>query len=254
MNIDELPRDPAAGSDDEADVLAAFTNALNVSPADASALRERYSAHPTLPHLMDVAARLQEMFATPRARAIVEQLQRVEAFGKAYLDAVQPRAPWESAAHLVLSVGLGTATDVLHIGYPTDLLAPKLVDAGLDGDAGAMLTEAERRLVIFGGQLHDAKREVKEHWTVPDRPVFSTREAMREAGVPDWELGKGVSSADAIRLLAQQRDEARRQHVRTHLWTWVGPGKPTLREHAEHLYPGEGERLFPDETSHGASK
>ncbi len=50
-----------------------------------------------------------------------------------------------------------------------------------------------------------------DHLTfVSDRPApYSTREAMRDAGLPNWEMGKGLSSADAIRELARQRDELR---------------------------------------------
>jgi hypothetical protein len=53
----------------------------------------------------------------------------------------------------------------------------------------------------------------------PERPelppalqpaLYSVRAAMRAAGVPGWEPGSGVSSADAIRHLARERDEARR--------------------------------------------
>jgi hypothetical protein len=39
--------------------------------------------------------------------------------------------------------------------------------------------------------------------------LYSVRAAMRAAGVPGWESGSGVSSADAIRHLARERDEAR---------------------------------------------
>ena len=39
---------------------------------------------------------------------------------------------------------------------------------------------------------------------------FSVREAMRDAGVPNWQKGSGVSSADAIRFVAAQRDSALR--------------------------------------------
>jgi hypothetical protein len=42
-------------------------------------------------------------------------------------------------------------------------------------------------------------------------PLYSVREAIRDAGLPDWEMGKGLSSADAIRELARQRDDAQRQ-------------------------------------------
>ncbi len=77
-------------------------------------------------------------------------------------------------------------------------------------------------------------------------PLFSVREAMREAGVPDWEMGKGVSSVDAIRLLTKQRDEARREIVHLDHVHWHCANNPiSLHEHAERLYPGEGERLFP---------
>jgi hypothetical protein len=44
---------------------------------------------------------------------------------------------------------------------------------------------------------------------VSDKPLYSAREAMRDAGLPGWEMGKGLSSADAIRELARQRDEWR---------------------------------------------
>lgn len=43
----------------------------------------------------------------------------------------------------------------------------------------------------------------------------SVREAMRDAGVPGWEPGSGVSSADAIRWLAQQRDDLARKLAET---------------------------------------
>lgn len=55
---------------------------------------------------------------------------------------------------------------------------------------------------------------------------------------------------DLLRLFAefdrqaQQRDRARREVVSLVGATWHGEGEPTQREHAERLYPGEGERLF----------
>lgn len=47
--------------------------------------------------------------------------------------------------------------------------------------------------------------------TVPRRAVYSVRDAMRRAGVPNWEMGGGVSSADAIDYIAKQRDR----------WKWL---------------------------------
>lgn len=96
-----------------------------------------------------------------RAESAQAQVLRVEAFGKAYRAATMPSPPWESPAHLALSVGIGAATDVLNADYPADLLAPSLADAALDSEAGEMLSDAERRLVVFGYQLRDAMHTAK---------------------------------------------------------------------------------------------
>ena len=42
----------------------------------------------------------------------------------------------------------------------------------------------------------------------PEPPLFSARAAMRDAGLP-WEPGCGMSTADAIRTLAAERDALR---------------------------------------------
>ena len=36
--------------------------------------------------------------------------------------------------------------------------------------------------------------------------LYDTRAAMKRAGVPNWQLGKGVSAADAIDYLARERN------------------------------------------------
>lgn len=78
----------------------------------------------------------------------------------------------------------------------------------------------------------------------PAMPLHSTREAMREAGLTDWEMGKGLSAADAIRELARQRDDARRAHAYHVALHNVGPSAH-VAACAEKLYPGQGARLFP---------
>jgi alkylhydroperoxidase family enzyme len=78
----------------------------------------------------------------------------------------------------------------------------------------------------------------KPEKVAPELPLFGTREAMRDAGLPDWEMGKGLSSADAIRELARQRDEARvrlREHeednVRLQMeWTRAAAERDELRD------------------------
>lgn len=75
--------------------------------------------------------------------------------------------------------------------------------------------------------------------------AYNTQEATRNAGLQGWEVGQSLSSADAIRLLASQRDEARRAHVRLHA-AWHADPLP-LEQYTERLYPGQGARLFPGE-------
>lgn len=69
------------------------------------------------------------------------------------------------------------------------------------------LAEANNSLT-HARELLDLERYAAE------RPaLFSVREAMRAAGVKGWENGSGVSSADAVRMIAAERDQARQAAI-----------------------------------------
>lgn len=95
----------------------------------------------------------------------------------------------------------------------------------LDSDAEKAITAAlrmyavddanpERRNVLRDLIRADRERSAKhdERPMLIDRyeisALHSTRAAMRDAGVQGWEMGSGVSSADAIRMIAAERDAA----------------------------------------------
>lgn len=72
---------------------------------------------------------------------------------------------------------------------------------------------------------------------------------MQAAGVKGWEPYSGVSSADAIRMIAAERDAARINHVVGALTIRIlaGGDATSFDEMAERLYPGAGLRLPDDE-------